>query len=97
MCVDSDNLPLSIEERYWLVLARPRSPAQVSYIMNRFVQQVLHRFATFIFAELCLSLGIAHVLADDLAAIALNRYCDDGRLAIDNHAAERALRGIAVG
>jgi transposase len=28
---------------------------------------------------------------------ALNRYCDDGRLAIDNNAAERALRGIAVG
>jgi transposase len=28
---------------------------------------------------------------------ALNRYVDDGRLAIDNNAAERALRGIAVG
>lgn len=28
---------------------------------------------------------------------ALNRYVDDGDLAIDNNAAERALRGIAVG
>jgi transposase len=28
---------------------------------------------------------------------ALSRYCDDGRLAIDNGAAERALRGIALG
>jgi hypothetical protein len=28
---------------------------------------------------------------------ALARYCDDGRLAIDNNAAERALRSIAVG
>ena len=28
---------------------------------------------------------------------ALRRYCDDGRLAIDNNAAERALRGVAIG
>ena len=28
---------------------------------------------------------------------ALQRYCDDGRLDIDNNAAERAIRGIAVG
>ena len=28
---------------------------------------------------------------------ALNRYCDDGDLSIDNNATERALRGIAVG
>jgi hypothetical protein len=28
---------------------------------------------------------------------ALSRYCEDGRLAIDNGAAERALRGIALG
>ena len=25
------------------------------------------------------------------------RYCDDGRIEIDNNAAERALRGIAIG
>jgi transposase len=28
---------------------------------------------------------------------ALTRYCDDGDLAIDNNATERAIRGIAVG
>ena len=28
---------------------------------------------------------------------ALARYCDDGKIEIDNSAAERALRGIAVG
>ncbi|WP_436428187.1 IS66 family transposase, partial [Enterococcus faecium] len=28
---------------------------------------------------------------------ALTRYADDGRLEIDNNAAERSLRGIAVG
>jgi transposase len=28
---------------------------------------------------------------------ALNRYCDDGNMAIDNNHTERALRGIAVG
>ena len=28
---------------------------------------------------------------------ALNRYCDDGRLDIDNNEAERSLRGIALG
>jgi hypothetical protein len=27
---------------------------------------------------------------------ALTRYCDDGRIEIDNNAAERALRGVAV-
>lgn len=29
--------------------------------------------------------------------VALCRYCDDGRLAIDNNAAEQAIRGIALG
>jgi hypothetical protein len=28
---------------------------------------------------------------------ALTRYCDDGRLEIDNNAAERALRVVALG
>jgi hypothetical protein len=28
---------------------------------------------------------------------ALTRYCDDGRIEIDNNAAERALRGVALG
>lgn len=28
---------------------------------------------------------------------ALGRYCDDGRIAIDNNAAERALRCVALG
>lgn len=28
---------------------------------------------------------------------ALVRYCDDGRLGIDNNEAERATRGIALG
>src|SRR4051794_9597387 len=28
---------------------------------------------------------------------ALTRYCDDGRVEIDNSAAERALRGVALG
>ena len=27
----------------------------------------------------------------------LSRYCDDGRLEIDNNAAERALRAVALG
>jgi transposase len=29
--------------------------------------------------------------------VALTRYCDDGDLAIDNNATERAIRGVAVG
>lgn len=28
---------------------------------------------------------------------ALNRYCEDGSLSIDNNATERAIRGVAVG
>ncbi len=28
---------------------------------------------------------------------ALNRYCDEGDLSIDNNATERSLRGIAIG
>ncbi|MCC5829223.1 MAG: transposase [Phycisphaeraceae bacterium] len=30
-------------------------------------------------------------------AVALSRYLDDGRLAIDNNACERSLRGNAIG
>ena len=30
-------------------------------------------------------------------AAALLRYCDDGAIEIDNSAAERALRGVAIG
>jgi transposase len=29
--------------------------------------------------------------------VALSRYCEDGRLEIDNNAAERALRAVALG
>ena len=29
--------------------------------------------------------------------LALTRYCDDGHLEIDNNAAERSLRGVALG
>jgi transposase len=28
---------------------------------------------------------------------ALNRYCEDGNLSIDNNATERDIRGVAVG
>ena len=28
---------------------------------------------------------------------ALTRYCEDGRIEIDNSVAERALRGVAIG
>jgi hypothetical protein len=29
--------------------------------------------------------------------MALNRYCEDGNLSIDNNATERDIRGVAVG
>jgi transposase len=38
--------------------------------------------------------AIAYTLANWKA---LNRYCDDGNLEIDNNGAERSLRGVAVG
>jgi len=50
-------------------------------------------------------LGILSRKSDTTAALmyalnlwpALTRYCDDGIIEIDNSAAERALRGIAIG
>ena len=41
-----------------------------------------------------LAIGIRYALA---RWPALTRYIDDGRLEIDNNAAERSLRGIAIG
>ena len=41
-----------------------------------------------------LGLAIRYALA---RWVALTRYCDDGRIEIDNNAAERALRAVAIG
>lgn len=41
-----------------------------------------------------MGLAIGYALRNEAA---LRRYCEDGRLAIDNNAAENALRGVAIG
>ena len=41
--------------------------------------------------------GLSQVARDVFGDEALTRYLEDGRLAIDNNGAERALRGVAVG
>jgi hypothetical protein len=50
------------------------------------------------FAKLSRKSAVASAISYSLGRwAALLRYCDDGRLEIDNNAAERALRAIAIG
>jgi hypothetical protein len=54
----------------------------------------LHKTATTLSKKSELAKAIRYAL---LNWIALTRYCEDGRLEIDNNAAERALRAVALG
>ena len=58
----------------------------------------LHAYLLRIGAELLPKSAAGQAVAYTLKNwAALTRYCDDGDLEIDNNAAERSLRGIAVG
>jgi transposase len=54
----------------------------------------LHKTATMLSKKSELAKAIRYALSN---WVALTRYCEDGRLEIDNNAAERALRAIALG
>ena len=54
----------------------------------------LHKTATTLSKKSELAKAIRYALSN---WVALTRYCEDGRLEIDNNAAERALRAIALG
>jgi transposase len=54
----------------------------------------LHQTVTTLSKKSELAKAIRYALSN---WVALNRYCDDGRLEIDNNAAERALRAVALG
>src|SRR5580692_3039016 len=54
----------------------------------------LHKTATTLSKKSELAKAIRYAL---LNWVALTRYCEDGRLEIDNNAAERALRAVALG
>ena len=54
----------------------------------------LHKTATGLSKKSELAKAIRYALSN---WVALTRYCEDGRLEIDNNAAERALRAVALG
>jgi transposase len=54
----------------------------------------LHKTATTLSRKSELAKAIRYALSN---WVALTRYCEDGRLEIDNNAAERALRAVALG
>src|ERR1700678_4000295 len=54
----------------------------------------LHKRATTLSRKSELAKAIRYALSN---WVALTRYCEDGRLEIDNNAAERALRAVALG
>ena len=76
----------------------PDQRQQVRHTRARPLLQSLHGWFTIYLTQLSRK-------SDTTAAIryalglweALTRYCDDGRLEIDNNAAERALRAVALG
>jgi len=80
---------------------RGRSPAERQTIRDARARPLLDAMKTWFEA----SLPKLSRKSDNAAAIhyalarwdALMRYCDDGRIEIDNSAAERALRAVAVG
>jgi len=80
---------------------RGRSPAERQKVRNARARPLLESMRAWLEA----SLAKLSRKSDNAAAIhyalarwdALMRYCDDGRIEIDNSAAERALRAVAVG
>lgn len=80
---------------------RGRSPDERQQVRNQRSRPIMNSIREWLEA----SLSKLSPKSDTSAAIryalthwdALLRYCDDGRIEIDNSAAERALRGVAVG
>jgi transposase len=80
---------------------RGRSPDQrraVRQERSRPLLEALHAWLTQTLATLSQKSATAKAIAYALTRWdALQRYCDDGRIEIDNNAAERALRCVALG
>ncbi|HUF79845.1 MAG TPA: IS66 family transposase [Burkholderiales bacterium] len=85
----------------WRELPRDDRHARIAAVRQEQSQPVLEEFFPWLEAEAPKLLPKNPVRqAMDYALrqrVALLRYCEDGRLAIDNGVAERALRGIALG
>jgi hypothetical protein len=82
-------------------LARPLSSAErlgVRQLQSRPVLDKLHEYLLGIQTEILPKSPAGRAVRYTLKNwTALNRYCGDGDLEIDNNATERAIRGIAVG
>jgi hypothetical protein len=80
---------------------RGRSPderRQVRQSRARPLLDSMHEWLRETLAKLSRKSAVASAIAYALGRwAALLRYCDDGRIEIDNNAAERALRAVAVG
>jgi transposase len=60
----------------------------------KLLHEWLHKIATTLSKKSELAKAIRYALSN---WVALTRFCDDGRLEMDNNAAERALRAVALG
>ncbi|SFU93769.1 IS66 C-terminal element, partial [Paenacidovorax caeni] len=60
--------------------------------------QEMHAWLSQLLGRVSAKSALAQAIGYSLARWqALTRYCDDGRIEMDNNAAERALRGVALG
>lgn len=88
-------------EREWNTLPRDERAERVAAIRREQARPVLAEFGAWLDEE-APKLLPKQPLRQAIEYVrnqwtALNRYCADGRLAIDNNTAERAIRGIALG
>jgi transposase len=85
--VEDRARPLSSDERF-----------RLRQLQSRPILDKLHQYLLEIQAEVLPKSPAGKAVRYTLKNwVALNRYCADGDLAIDNNATERAIRGIAVG
>jgi hypothetical protein len=66
----------------------------VQDLSSKSLHEWLHKTASGLSKKSELAKAIRYALSN---WVALTRYCEDGRLEIDNNAAERALRAVALG
>ena len=78
--------------------ARRMNGLQIRQTRTRPLLDQMHRWLQTTSAKLSSKSAVAAAIRYALSRwTALLRFCDDGRLEIDNNAAERALRAVAIG
>lgn len=76
----------------------PDERKQVRQARARPILEALHTWLEASYSQLSRKSDVAQAIQYALSRwTALTRYCDNGRIEIDNNAAERALRVVAIG